>query len=244
MTTRSRAVVVAALTVGLFTVPARAAPVGVDGVLGLGEYGAATAHVSYDPAAPNGNFQTPGTTNTVAYDIYQKSSNGYYYALFKADPSGGGSTAGAAFVNAYYDLDPAAGTGSDIIFSINGTNGVVTAISLTDFSQVTVGNATVATSVDGNTIEYALPISDFQALSGLNYSGPQGFPIAGDKVVLRLSQTFGYAVAGGALGYGADRLGAVTLAAADLPEPAALTVLVSGLAGLGFARRRGAAKLA
>ncbi len=58
-------------------------------------------------------------------------------------------------------------------------------------------------SADGTGIEFIVPNSTFtSAIAGLNYSGP--LASAGGSVVLRVSQSFGSSVAGGA-DYGATR---------------------------------------
>jgi hypothetical protein len=206
----------------------------VDGVLSAGEYGAPTATVAYDANAPQGNFQSPGPTANVAYNIYQTSANGYYYALFQALPAQGGSIAGP-FVNAYYDLDPAANNGSDVLFSINGAAGTGTAYYLSDESvSVPLPGLTSAVSQDGTIVEFSLPVSDFTGpIAGLPYDAGQGFPVAGAgspaaDITLRLSQSFTYSVAGGTT-YGADRLGTVTLAAAPVPEPGSMSLLAGAM---------------
>ena len=77
------------------------------------------------------------------------------------------------------------------------------------------------------------------AIAGLNYSAGQQFASPHGDVVLRLSQSFGYSVGGGAL-YGDDRLGRETLdaGAAAVPEPSEVAVLGIGLMALALARRR------
>ena len=198
-------------------------------------YGAATATVAYDPAAPNGNFSTPGTINNIAYSIYVNGSNGFVYTYLRADPSTGGSSFGA-FNNLYFDLDPANGNGSDIGFELSATTQNVFVAGVP--GSVAAGGVTVAASGDGLGLEAAIPVSYFTtAYPGLNFGGQQ-FGTIGSSVVLRLSQSFGYSVAGGAT-YGVNRLGAVTLtAAAAVPEPASWALLIAGFAMTGAAMRR------
>ena len=95
---------------------AHAAPV-LDG----SGFGAPSATVTYDPNAPDGNFQAPtNASKYLGYQIYLKTDGAYYYGLLKADPTQGSSP--GAFANIYLDLDPANGNGSDLGFELSGTN--------------------------------------------------------------------------------------------------------------------------
>ncbi len=239
---------VASLAVLCAGSPVQASPV-VDGVLSAGEYGAPTATVAYDANAPQGNFQSPGPTAQVAYNIYQTSADGYYYALFQALPGQGGSVVGS-FVNAYYDLDPGSPNtvtaGADVLFSINGPAGTGTAYYLNDEAiSVPLPGLTTAVSQDGTIVEFSLPVSDFTGpIAGLPYDPSQGYPVAGAgspaaDITLRLSQSFSYSVAGGST-YGTDRLGAVTLTALPVSEPASVLLLGGfALASIAIVRRGG-----
>ena len=77
-------------------------------------------------------------------------------------------------------------------------------------------------------IEFAVPVSFLT-------SDPRGmgFPQAASAVQLRLSQSFGYSVAGGTSYGEAERLGVVAV-----PEPAGLGVVALGAAALAGRRRR------
>ena len=198
-------------------------------------YGAATATVAYDPAAPNSNFGAPTNASAyVAYSIYLNSSNGFVYAYLRADPSQGGASAGT-FANLYFDLDPANANGSDIGFELSATSQNVFVAGVP--GTIPASGITAAASADGFGIEAAIPISYFTtAYPGLNFAPGQQFAVAGGPVTLRLSQSFGYSVAGGAT-YGPDRLGTVTLAGA-VPEPASWALLIAGFAMTGVALRR------
>ena len=232
-----RVVAAAAAALTLASGAALAGPTGVDGVLSPGEYGAPTS-VGYDPAAADSNFGAPSNVSKyVAYDIYTKSAGGYVYGLVKARPDLGGSSAGT-FANVYFDLDRATRPGSDIGFEL-GANSQRAFIPGGN-GPIAVSGISVAASTDGNTFEFAIPVSDFTApIAGLNYDPALVFPAAGDTITLRLSQTFGYSVAGGPT-YGNDRLGAIVLnaGATAVPEPASLALLLGGIGMLAARRAR------
>jgi hypothetical protein len=206
-----------------FVAPAQASII-VDGLYDS-DYGAATAVVTADPGAPNGNFGTPGTTNQIGYSIYLTEQGGNVYGLLRATSDATGNL----WANLYFDIDPANNNGSDLGFEVENDRAFVPGIA--GYSGPL--GLTFATSVDNMGLEFVIPDSLFMSpIAGLTYYGGQEFPGPGDKIVLRLSQSFGYAVAGGDT-YGADRLGAVDLAAAATPLPAALPLFASGLGALG-----------
>jgi len=90
-----------------------------------------------------------------------------------------------------------------------------------------------AVSGDGTGLEFRLPDTLFTGpIAGLNYYPGQDFTARGGDLILRLSQSFGYSVAGGAT-YGPDRLGVVQLAGA-VPEPSTWAMMIPGFAGVGF----------
>lgn len=128
---------------------------------------------------------------------------------------------GGPFAN--IDLDPANGNGSGLGFELStgSKNAFVPGMN----GNVARSGITVAQSADGLTLEFAIPTSLLTApIAGLTYYDNEQFPSASSPdVVLRLPQSFGYSVAGGAT-YGDDRLGRVAV--------------VAGLAGIGALRRR------
>jgi len=202
----------------------------VDGTLDAA-YGAPTAYVAYNPSAPSGNFQNPTNESAyVAYNIYEASDSQNVYFFLQTDTSTGGTSVGA-FANLYFDLDPQNNNGSDLGFEIspNSQDAFIPGVN---------GNVSVSLQVvgDANHLEIAIPISMFtKAIAGLNYYPGQDFITSlNNKLVLRLSQSFGYSVAGGEY-YGENRLGAQFL---QVPEPATLALLGAGLVAAGAARRK------
>jgi len=206
----------------------------VDGTLDAA-YGAPTAYVAYNTSAHSGNFQNPTNESAyVAYNIYEASDSQNVYFFLQTDTSTGGQSVGA-FANLYFDLDPQNNNGSDLGFEIspNSQDAFIPGVN---------GNVTVSLQVvgDANHLEIAIPISMFtKAIAGLNYYPGQDFITAlNNKLVLRLSQSFGYSVAGGAY-YGENRLGAQFL---QVPEPATIALFGAGLVAAGAARRKRKAK--
>lgn len=196
-------------------------------------FGAPSATVLYDPAAPTSNFGTPGpTTSGAAYNVYTKSDATYAYVLL-AQNGLGGSSAGA-FANLYFGTGATAFSGSDLGFEV--TNSDVFFPS-TGASQSTAGTGISFASLNGgSSIEFAVPFSYLE-------SDPQnvGFSVltaANPDLVLRLSQSFGYSVAGGAT-YGPNRLGVVAAPfGSSVPETTTWSMMILGMAAIGFAMRR------
>lgn len=208
----------------LATVSAPAMAITVDGSLDAG-YGSAKSTVATDPAAPTSNFGSPGNTATVGYDIYLTAADGRYYGFFAFDGPM------LPFANLYFDLDRSNGNGSDLGFEL-GQSGARA------FIPGRTGNVTISDyefAVSGDNIEFSLN-ADYltNQIAGLNYYDETEFG-TGDPVVLRLSQSGSYSVAGGA-SYGDDRLGAVGLAGA-VPEPATWAMLILGFFAAGAAMR-------
>ena len=198
------------------------------------DYGAAKSTVFYDPQAPLGNFDLPGNTNhATGYSIYLKEQGGSVYGFLQAV-----TAPGLNFANLYFDLDRANGNGSDLGFEVFNDRAFVPGVG--GYSPWPLG-LQFAVSADGKGLEFRIPDAFFTGpISGLNYDPGQQFAAPGDEVVLRLSQSFGYSVAGGG-SYGDDRLGVVTLEASAVPGPivgAGLPGLVMALGGLIAWRRR------
>ncbi len=200
-------------------------------------YGAATKVIPYS-AGPNGDFNNYGSASSPAYSIFLNASNGNVYGFLKADTSFGGAIVAPTFANVYFDIDPATGNGADLVFELSANAQRVSALYNAPV-PVAASGISVAVSTDGTGIEFAIPNHYFTtAYSGVDYDPAQVFGTVGSPVTLRISQSFGYDVVGGA-SFGADRLGRVILApAAAVPEPAMWGLMIAGFGLVGSAARR------
>ena len=206
-----------------------AAAIAVDGTLDA-DYGAPTATVLYNPAAPTSNFGTPTNENhTTSYDIYGTIQGDNLYGFWQATPDQAGESNAGNFVNLYLDTNPDSAPGSDLGFQIT---------SQTAFKPST------GQSVAANDIQFAIGSDAVEFLIPLDYlrNGVSGltdfseFVAPGGRFTFRLSQAFGYSVAGGAT-YGDNRLGSFTMPG-SVPEPATWAMMIGGFALAGVAARR------
>jgi hypothetical protein len=218
--------ILAAAAVAAFAGSAHAG-ITVDGTLD-GQYGAPKSSVIFNAAAPTGNFGAPtNETNNVAYDIYLSDMGGTLYGFLQA----AGPTGGLDFANLYFDLDPANNNGSDLGFEIGNNDAFIPGLP---------GSATplpgMTYAIGTNSFEFSISNSYFTtAIPGLSYYPGHTLAAPGGQVVLRLSQAFGYSVAGGA-SYGDDRLGSFTIDD-GVPEPASWSMMILGFLGVGGALR-------
>ena len=197
--------------------------------------------VNYDPAAPDSNFDNPGTTNqTVAYNVYISSDSQYVYGAVEANPDAGGTdpvAAGVDFANIYFSTNPQ--EGANVGFEITNRRSFGLETFPPDYNDVAPPTLDFVkyTSSLGRVIEFKIAFSYFTddpdniGFTKLTPNSP---------FQIRLSQSFGYSVAGGPA-YGADRLGQVIFqpGLAAVPEPTTLGGALVGVAfGLFQLRRR------
>ena len=234
-----RAIAVAALV----TMPllALASPVALDGVIGAEWAGVTPAQVLYSPTAPVSNFGAPTNANSnVAYDIYMRTDSQYLYVALEETGPAVDNTLN--FANLYFRLYYNGGASySSIGFEITNDDAFYpnTGAKVYDTSANLI-QSVVDSSTDDHVIEAAIDLSVFtqNALGVPGFSGlPSGATDA--QIMMTLSQSFGYSVAGGTANYGASDLGTVTVPTATVPEPASLALVGLALAGVaGAARRR------
>jgi hypothetical protein len=169
-----------------------------------------------------GNFGTPSSiTDYNAYTIYTNAdANNYYVGLESTSPINVGNL---DFANLYFSTDLS--QGSTVGFEANNSRAFIPGVSgyynYTSSSGIVLDDTSTASQY---LIEFSVPISFFT-------TDPlgMGFTPATTDIQLRLSQTFGYSVAGGS-DYGDGRFGDFNPAAT--PEPASLTL--AGFAAFGF----------
>jgi hypothetical protein len=211
----------------------RAAPVGVDGTIGAEWTGVSVFNVVNDPAAPINNFATP-TNNTSAYADYSvqvRDDGAYYYGALQITDHANLSP--GDFANLYFDTDPQNGNGSDVGFEI--TNNRFFIAGAPGYYDAT---PYLTYAVDGgtHTIEFAIDNAFFTSSPQAGAPYPLGFPTATGDVTLRLSQSFGYSVAGGTANGDAVRLGVASVASGTAtPLPSAASMSLGTLAVLGVA---------
>ncbi|HEU4968159.1 PEPxxWA-CTERM sorting domain-containing protein [Sphingomonas sp.] len=205
------------------------AAISVDGTLDA-DYGAATATVLYNPAAPTSNFGTPTNENhTTSYDIYGTIQGDNLYGFWQATPDQQGETNAGNFVNLYLDTDPDSSPGSDLGFQITSQR------AFKPSTGQNVAATDVQFAIGTNAVEFLIPLAYLRnGVTGL--SDFSEFVAPGGRFTFRLSQAFGYSVAGGAT-YGDNRLGSFVMPGA-VPEPATWAMMICGFAFAGTVARR------
>ena len=199
-----------------------------------GAYGAMKSHVNFSESAPTSNFGTPGTNNHLtSYDIFLAYDSGNVYGLLQ-NTGPRANINGIAWANLYFDTNNAVSPGSDIGFELTNNRGFIPGVP--GYSN-TLGIQVVTTD---QSVEFLIPGSYFT--SGV--SGLGAFPLVapGGTLQLRLSQSFGYSVAGGP-DYGPARLGEIQIGSA-VPEPSTWAMMLIGFGGLGFMAYRRSRRIA
>ena len=212
--------------------PLIAAPIGVDGSLGAEWTGVSAVNVTHDAVAATGNFGSPSNiTQGASYSIRVRGDGSYLYVLLTITGAAGSS--GGNFANLYFDTNPSAADGSDVGFEV--TNNRYFIAGVPGYFDASAYLTYDSTSNPG-TIELAIDNLFFTSGPQAGVGFPNGYPVATSDVTLRLSQSFGYSVAGGA-SYGPDRLGTASVLSA-VPEPSSVALALLSLAALSATRRR------
>lgn len=220
---------VAALSATALTTAAFASPVSIDGVIGSEWTGATVNYVSYNAAAPMGDFNGNPSSNTVAYNIYTRSDNDFIYVgLETVRQQGDSYNPGLILTNLYFGT--VANMGSNVGFEVYNDRAFTPGVP-GFYSPISTVGGHWDRQFDANNavIEFAMSWDFF-----VNDPLAMGFTktsALNNILTLRLSQSFGYSVAGGS-SFGADRLGQFTY----VPAPGAAAVLAG--AGLLAGRRR------
>ncbi|MDP9039749.1 MAG: PEP-CTERM sorting domain-containing protein [Acidobacteriota bacterium] len=232
---RSVRLYLAATALAIAPLSALASPIGVNGDYGAEWAGTTPVSIAGGSAA-NGNFGTPGSTGTVAYNIYTRDDGNFFYVLLTTTDA---SAASSNFANLYFDtIASTANTGSNLGFEV--TNGRAFLPGGSTYFYPTSSDLVVATDDNAGTYGIEVAISNSFFLTD-----PLGMGFAktpnGTLVSLHLSQSFGYAVVGGSANFPAPvELGdAIVGASAPTPEPSSLALLGTGVLGAaGMLRRR------
>ena len=180
----------------------------------------------------SGNFGSPGTTNHMtSYDIFLAYDSGNVYGLLQ-NTGPRANIDGIAWANLYFDTNNAVSPGSDIGFELTNNRGFLPGVpgysSPLGIQVVTINQS----------LEFLIPASYFTG----GVPGLGAFPLVapGGTLQLRLSQSFGYSVAGGP-DFGPARLGEIQIGA--VPEPSTWAMMLIGFAGLGFMAYRRTRKI-
>jgi len=237
--TRSLQILAAAALAACGTA-ALAGPVSVDGQIGAEWAGVPAVSVLHDAGADVGNFGTPSNiTQGASYSIQVRDDGSYYYVALQVTGDAGSSAGN--FANLYFDTNPPAADGSDVGFEIQNNRYFIAGASPTVYYDASPYLTFDSTSNPG-TIEIAIANTFFTSGLQAGLPFPAGYPTATGDVVLRLSQSFGYSVAGGA-SYGDTRLGSASVAGAATAVPLPATAagglaLFGGIGAFGGLKRR------
>jgi hypothetical protein len=207
-----------------------AAAITIDGTREA-DYGAPTATVNWNPAAPTSNFGAPTNENhTTSYDIYGIVQGDNLYGFWQATPDQAGETNAGNFVNLYLDTNPAVSPGSDLGFEVTNKRAFKPST-----GQI-VNAPDIQFAIGTNAVEFLIPLAYLRnGVPGLTDFSEYVAP--GGRFTFRLSQAFGYSVAGGP-SYGDNRLGAFVMPNAAVPEPTVWAMMIGGFGLAGAAARR------
>jgi hypothetical protein len=190
--------------------------------------GNSTAHadaiVNYSSTAPENNYGAPTAfSDQVAYSIsLSENATDLFGTVTERSDLGGTYNAGSLFANLYFGTGASAYGGSD--FGIEVTNDRAFIPGQAGFYSLAGTGFSFTANATTGVITFTLPWAFLETDPlGMGFSTVSA---ANPDVLLRLSQSLGYSVAGGIVNYGPTDLGLEFLPPpAQVPEPGSLVLL-------------------